>query len=168
MTGIYINRMRWKRCIGLGKKFIEVFLFFFFFVICYRKNPNKLLGQPTMIHFHHCLLILHACDPSSRLHLFLKLEYSSFLCFPHSSVGKESACRYRRPGFDPWVGKIPQRRKWQPTPVFLPGESHGQRSLAGYSPWGRKNRSGLSDKTTTLYTSMSMFNSRVNLLSNSS
>ena len=41
-------------------------------------------------------------------------------------------------GFDPWVGKIPWRRKWQPTPVFLRGESHGQRSLVGYSPWGRK------------------------------
>ena len=39
--------------------------------------------------------------------------------------------------FDPWVGKIPWRRVWQPTPVFLPGESHGQ-SLEGYSPWGRK------------------------------
>ena len=37
-----------------------------------------------------------------------------------------------------WVRKIPWRRKWQPTPVFVPGESHGQRSLAGYSPWGRK------------------------------
>ena len=44
----------------------------------------------------------------------------------------------RRPRFDPWVGKIPWRRKWQPTPVFLPGESHGRRSLVGYSPWGRK------------------------------
>ena len=44
----------------------------------------------------------------------------------------------RRPGFDPWVGKIPWRRKWQPTPVFLPGEYHGQRSLAGYIPWGLK------------------------------
>ena len=43
-----------------------------------------------------------------------------------------------RPGFDPWVGKIPWRRKWQPTPVLLPGESHGGRSLVGYSPWGRK------------------------------
>ena len=43
-----------------------------------------------------------------------------------------------RQGFDPWVGKIPWRRKWQPTPVFLPGESHGHRSLAGYSPWGRR------------------------------
>ena len=40
--------------------------------------------------------------------------------------------------FDPWVRKIAWRRKWQPTPVYLPGESHGQRSLEGYSPWGYK------------------------------
>ena len=40
----------------------------------------------------------------------------------------------KRRGFDPWVGKIPWSRKWQPTRVFLPGESHGQRSLVGYSP----------------------------------
>ena len=46
--------------------------------------------------------------------------------------------QYRRPGFDPWVGKIPRSRKWQPTPVFLPGEFHGQRSLVGYSPQGHK------------------------------
>ena len=39
---------------------------------------------------------------------------------------------------DPWVGKIPWRRAWQPTPVFLPGESHGLGSLVGYSPLGRK------------------------------
>ena len=43
------------------------------------------------------------------------------------------------------VGKIPWRRKWQPTPVFLPGESHGQRNLAGYSPWGHKSRTCLSN-----------------------
>ena len=47
--------------------------------------------------------------------------------------GKEFSCQRRSPGLDPWVGKIPQRRKWQPTPVFLPGKSHGQ-SLTGYSP----------------------------------
>ena len=52
-----------------------------------------------------------------------------------------------RPGFDPWVGKIPWRRKWQPTPVFLPGESHGRRSLVGYSPWGHKE----SDTTERLH-----------------
>ena len=42
----------------------------------------------------------------------------------------------RRPMFDPWLRKIPWRREWQPTPVLLPGEFHGQRRLAGYSPWG--------------------------------
>ena len=45
-----------------------------------------------------------------------------------------NAGRCKRCGFDPWVGKIPWRRAWQPTPVFLPGESHGQRSLLGYGP----------------------------------
>ena len=57
-----------------------------------------------------------------------------------SSSGKEPARQFRRHkrcGFDPWVGNIRWRRRtWQPTPVFLPGESHGQRSLAGYSPQG--------------------------------
>ena len=51
---------------------------------------------------------------------------------------KESTCQFRRHGFGPWVGKFTRRRKWQPTPVFLPGESHGQGSLVRYSPWGRK------------------------------
>ena len=57
------------------------------------------------------------------------------------SNGKESTCqcgRYRRRRLDPWAEKIPWRRKWQPTPVFLPGESHGQRNLVGYSPWSHK------------------------------
>ena len=56
-----------------------------------------------------------------------------------------------RLGFDPWVGKIPWRRAWQPTPVFLPGESNGQRSLAGYSLWGHKE----SDTTERLSTAHS-------------
>ena len=58
--------------------------------------------------------------------------------FPGGSDGKESACKYERPGFDPWVGKIPWRREWQTNPVFLPREFHGQRSLVGYSPWDCK------------------------------
>ena len=44
----------------------------------------------------------------------------------------------KRLEFDPWVGKVPWRRAWQPTPVFLPGESYGQRSLVGYSLWGHR------------------------------
>ena len=61
--------------------------------------------------------------------------------FPGGMSGKEpiSQCRKRHEmQIRPWVRKIPYRRKWSPTPVFLPGKSHGQRSLAGYSPWGCK------------------------------
>jgi len=57
--------------------------------------------------------------------------------FPDGASGKEPASQCRKCkgwGFDPWVGKIPWRRAWQPTPVFLPGESQGHRSLVGYSP----------------------------------
>ena len=50
--------------------------------------------------------------------------------------GEESVCQCRRCGLNPWVRKIPWRRKWQPSSVFLPGKSHGHRSLAGYSSWG--------------------------------
>ena len=61
--------------------------------------------------------------------------------FPGGTVGKESTCQCRRRKrckFDPWVGKIPWKRKWQPTPVLLPGKSHGQRNLVGDSPQGPK------------------------------
>ena len=60
---------------------------------------------------------------------------------PQCLSGKETACqcrRLQRHEFDPWVGKIPWTRAWQPTSVFLPGESHGQRNMGGYSPWGHK------------------------------
>ena len=59
--------------------------------------------------------------------------------FPGDASGKEPACQCRRRkrfGIAPQVGKIPWKRKWQSTPVFLPGASHGQRSLVGCSPWG--------------------------------
>ena len=60
-----------------------------------------------------------------------------------------------RLGFDSWVGKIPWRREWQPTPVFSPGESQGQRSLTGYSPWGHK------ESDTTEHHEIEPFNSLV-------
>ena len=65
-----------------------------------------------------------------------------YICgLPKWLSGKEPTCqyrRYRRHGFDPWIRKIPWRTEWLPTPVFLPREAHGQRSLAGYSPWVHK------------------------------
>ena len=72
---------------------------------------------------------------------------NSFLGFPGGSDGKESACHAGDTG--PILGwKDPWRRAWHPTPVLLPGEFHGQGSLAGYSPWGRKE----SDTTERLIT----------------
>ena len=56
--------------------------------------------------------------------------------FTGYSDSKESACNAGRPRFDPWAGEIPQRMEWLSTPVVLPEEFQGQRSLAGYSPWG--------------------------------
>ena len=65
-------------------------------------------------------------------------NYRSSCClpcdFPGGSDGKRICLQFGRPGLSPWVGKIPWRRKWQPTPVFLPGESHRQRNLVGYNP----------------------------------
>ena len=74
----------------------------------------------------------------------------------------ESTCQCRRCrglGFDLWVRKIPWRRKWQSTPVFLPGKSHGQRSLEGYSPWGHKE----SDMTEHAHTLICIYMPRVSL-----
>ena len=69
-------------------------------------------------------------------------NYRSSCClpcdFPGGSDGKRICLQFGRPGLNPWVGKIPWRRKWQPTPVFLPGESHRQRNLMGCSPWDCK------------------------------
>ena len=65
--------------------------------------------------------------------LFLLLNWD----FPGDSEGEESACNGGDPGLIPGL-EIPWRREWLPTPVFLPGESHGQRSLVGYSLWGHK------------------------------
>ena len=58
--------------------------------------------------------------------------------FPGGSDSKESTCQSRRPGSHSWVRKIPWQREWLPTPIFLPGESHRQRSLEGYSPCGQQ------------------------------
>ena len=91
--------------------------------------------------------------------ILIKFKYILIdtLGFPGGASGKESTCqcrRCKRCGFDPWVGKIPWNRKWQPTLVFLPGKSHEQRSLVGYSPWDHKE-SDTSEHACTLYTIMS-------------
>ena len=80
--------------------------------------------------------------------LFFSHTFHHLLGFPGGVSDKESTCqckRCKRLGLEPRIGKLPGRRARQPTPIFLPGESHGHRSLVSYSPWGRRARRGWSD-----------------------
>ena len=95
------------------------------------------------LHIYKCVCSILAFYIYSII-LSVQCIYTLFIVymgFPGGASCKEPACqcrRHQRRGFNPWAGKIPWRRKWQPTLVSLPGKSHGQRSLAGYSPWGHK------------------------------
>ena len=82
-------------------------------------------------------LVVHLLPPSSTTYMCLCVYIHIYMGLPGGTSSKEPAwqCRSRRRWrFGPWVGKISWRRAWQPTPVFVPGKSHGQRSLAGYGP----------------------------------
>ena len=103
---------------------------------CQSAGPNR-HGVVTRAWVNSAVLVLVKATEMMSLRHFLPPPVG----LPRWSGGEESICQCRgcrRHGFDPWVGKIPWRREWHPTPGFLPGESHGQRSLAGDSPWGRK------------------------------
>ena len=77
----------------------------------------------------------------------VSLPTPGFFGFSGGSDSKESTCNVRRPGFSPWVGKIPWRRAWEPTPVFLPGESPW--TEGGYSPGGCKE-SDMTERLSTM------------------
>ena len=100
-------------------------------------SPYFLLATPKSI-----LNIISGILEDNLFYYFLNPFKFYILVFRQWLSGKESACnagdhlQCRRLMFDSWVGKILWRRKWQPNPVFLAGESHAQRSLVGYSPWG--------------------------------
>ena len=98
----------------------------------------------------YLLLWIYIQKNTSVLGLLVKIKCSTW-GFPGGASGKEPACprrRHKRCRFLPWVGKIPWRRAQQPTPVLLPGESYGQRSLVGYSPQSPKE-SGTTEVTYT-------------------
>ena len=95
--------------------------------------PSKPLGKPYIVYnrlLFWCHFYLHQnqCWNVLREQIFLWRWWERI------------SLKCRRPRFDPWIGKIPQRREWQSTPVLLPGESHRQRSLVDYSPWGGLQR----------------------------
>ena len=95
--------------------------------------PEKSHGQRSLVGYSpwgH-----KESDMTERLN---RTELMYVCALPWWLSGKEFACQCRRLGFDPCARKIPWRREWQRTPVFLPGKFHGQRSLAGYSPQSHK------------------------------
>ena len=117
---------------------------------CLWTNPGQVTSEHNQLMYILSLALLRmwtkVCNCIFLSHLYslsqiiektnLELQRKGL---PWWLSGKESACqcrRHKRCGFNPWARKIPWRRKWQPTPVFLPEKSHGQRSLVGYSPWG--------------------------------
>ena len=108
----------WLISVRIGK--VKETLSFVFFVRCkYRKGKKYLFSF-----LFYLPNVLYTSKHSTR--------------FPWQLRGKESSCQFRRCGLDPWIGKIPWKRKWQTIPLFLPGKFHGQRSLVGYNSWGRK------------------------------
>ena len=113
----------------------------------YREPEIKLPGEvKTDVYYSHrshamivdAKMYTKGCASGNKVGLKIKGVYFGFEGLPCRLSGKESACRYQKSEFNPCVGKIPWRRKWQPTLVFLPRISYGQRILEGYSPGGCK------------------------------
>ena len=106
--------------------------------------PKRIIWIFIFIHLHVIIFILF---PFISL-LLLIVKTASQVAQQQRTHRLSRRCRRHR--FDPWVGKIPWRRKWQPTPVFLPEKSHGHRNLAGYVPWSQKSQTQLSNETTSM------------------
>ena len=108
-------------------------------------------------HIHFILPSVSKVVVEMNIFLFNKLFFFPIWAYPASLVAQsvKNLRAVQETGFDPWGGKIPWRRKWQPTPVSLPGKSHGQRSLVGCSPWGFKE-SGTTERLTLTYLQDSM------------
>ena len=118
---------------------------------CILMYLNTSQNHTVCTQFYNLFLLLYY-----EFFTYHSLSYFTYLRFQYSTVRIWTSLvaqmvkrlpTMRRPGFDPWVRKISWSRKWQPTPVFLPGKFHGRRSLVGYSPWGRKE----SDTTEQLH-----------------
>ena len=120
----------------MGKEIGVGFLGALDFIIC------ALIGQRKVLN-RKCYLIYVSIFSTFKSHsgFHRKNGFGEGKCgiqdFPGGSKGKEFACK-GGDGFDTWVGKIPWTREWLSTPVFLPGELYGQRSLVSCSPWGHK------------------------------
>ena len=100
-----------------------------------QRNGRSL--QKSLWNCSNMLLLIKTCFQIPSQTPWLLNKFMPMLGFPGSTSVEEPTClcrRHKKLGFDSWVRKILRRRAWQPTPVFLPGESQGQRMLGGYSP----------------------------------
>ena len=110
---------------------------------CFLRVPCSALGARKTLPFPQCghgarppLPFVHSLGVLGFLHSLV--SYNTAWASQVVLVAKNPPADARDNRFNPWVGKMPLSRKWQPTPLFFPGESHGQRSLVDYSPWGHK------------------------------
>ena len=106
--------------------FTSIFLF-------YLQKGSSEKGRRLKSHWEEALKVIKTEESALEFGTEYKLHV-----LPRWFSGRESTCQHRRCGFHPWIGKIPWRRKCQHTSVFLPGKSHGQRSLTGHSPYCHK------------------------------
>ena len=116
----------WALWTGLDRKTVSL--------LYLRDTVTLLLGGPTRNDATDHWNIIGCAD----IHLHIHRQVIFNKGFPGGSVVKNMACQRRRYRFNPWMGMIPWRRKWQHTPVFLPGRFHGQKNLVCYSPWDHK------------------------------
>ena len=114
----------------------------FLVCFCFRFHNRRTIIQ--YLSFSVSLILL-SIMPSKSIHIVTNGSTFPFLWWVIIHIGlsrwqsgKESTCQCRRQRFSPWVRTVPWSRKWQPTPISLPGKFHGQRSLVGYCPWGHK------------------------------
>ena len=120
-------------------------------------SPPTSFGSPGMLYKNVQL--------PSWVRIWIMKVYALARGFPGGASDKELTCqcrRHKKCQFDPWVGMIPWRRVWEPIPVFLPGESHGQRSLAGYCPWDCKKSTRLKRLRTNAHMHLLKFSEIVN------
>ena len=138
-----------------------------------QRQPQWVLACFTMLYlfiylFFHALPLktlpcfkAWAIDRQRYAVVFVEFEGSPFSCRVRGAsvvaLTVKICLQCGRSGFYPRIGKNPWRRKWQPTPVFLPGEFHGQRNLVGYNPWGCKGSDSTDQQTVSLLTSLSFF-----------
>ena len=113
------------------RKVIQLYIYTYIHIIFYILFHYGFTGYWIFMLYSRTLLFIHS------IYNGLPLLIPNWASLVAQTV-KKICLQCRRPRFDPWVGKVPWRRAWQPTPVFLPGESHGQRSLVGYNPQGHK------------------------------